>query len=36
VEGARVLATGRFRLLKEQRGGLRDRRTGRAAIFEAR
>jgi SAM-dependent methyltransferase len=35
VEGARVLATGRFRLLKEQRGGLRDRRTGRAAIFES-
>jgi SAM-dependent methyltransferase len=35
-EGARVLATGRFTLLKEQRGGLRDRRTGRAAIFESR
>jgi SAM-dependent methyltransferase len=35
VDGARVLATGRFALLKEQRGGLRDRRTGRAAIFES-
>jgi SAM-dependent methyltransferase len=30
-----VLATGRFRLLKEQRGGLRDTRLGRAAIFES-
>lgn len=36
VAGGQVLATGRFRLLKEQRGGLRDRRTGRAAIFEGR
>ena len=34
-EGARVLATQRFRLLKEQRGGLRDIRVGRAAIFES-
>jgi SAM-dependent methyltransferase len=32
----RVLATGRFRLLKEQRGGLRDRRVNRAALFEGR
>jgi SAM-dependent methyltransferase len=31
----RVLATGRFRLVKEQRGGLRDRRTSRAAIFQS-
>jgi len=36
VEAGRVLGTGRFRLLTEQRGGLRDRRTGRAAIFESR
>ena len=34
--GSRVLATGRFRLLKEQRGGLRDARVYRAAIFESR
>jgi SAM-dependent methyltransferase len=34
--GSRVLATGRFRLLKEQRGGLRDARIYRAAIFESR
>jgi SAM-dependent methyltransferase len=30
-----VLATGRFRLVKEQRGGLRDTRVNRAAIFES-
>jgi SAM-dependent methyltransferase len=34
-EAAQVLATQRFRLLKEQRGGLRDIRLGRAAIFES-
>jgi SAM-dependent methyltransferase len=33
--GGQVLATGRFRLLKEQRGGLRDARIYRAAIFES-
>ena len=33
--GSHVLATGRFRLLKEQRGGLRDFRVSRAAIFES-
>lgn len=33
-QAERVLATGRFRFLKEQRGGLRDARLGRAAIFE--
>src|SRR3954451_3838792 len=33
--GSLVLATGRFRLLKEQRGGLRDARIYRAAIFES-
>jgi SAM-dependent methyltransferase len=33
--GAQVLATGRFRLMKEQRGGLRDARIFRAAIFES-
>ena len=33
--GSHVLATGRFRLLKEQRGGLRDARVYRAAIFES-
>jgi SAM-dependent methyltransferase len=33
--GARVLATGRFRLAKELRGGLRDMRARRAAIFES-
>jgi len=32
---SQVLATGRFRLLKEQRGGLRDTRVFRAAIFES-
>jgi SAM-dependent methyltransferase len=32
---SQVLATGRFRLLKEQRGGLRDTRMSRAAIFES-
>jgi SAM-dependent methyltransferase len=30
-----VLATGRFRLVRELRGGLRDVRVGRAAIFES-
>jgi SAM-dependent methyltransferase len=35
-DGARVLATGRFKLVDELRGGLRDRRVNRAAIFEAR
>lgn len=34
-QGDRVLATGRFRLLKWQRGGLRDVRIDRAAIFES-
>ena len=34
--GSRVLATGRFRLVKELRGGLRDARVSRAAIFESR
>jgi hypothetical protein len=33
---SRVLATGRFRLVKELRGGLRDARVYRAAIFESR
>src|SRR5436190_881868 len=33
--GSQVLATGRFRLVKEQRGGLRDARIYRAAIFES-
>jgi hypothetical protein len=33
--GAQVLATGRFRLVKWQRGGLRDYRFTRAAIFES-
>ena len=32
---AQVLATGRFRLVTEQRGGLRDARLYRAAIFES-
>jgi hypothetical protein len=36
VCGADVLATGRFRLVRWQRGGLRDIRFNRAAIFEAR
>ena len=36
VSGADVLATGRFRLVRWQRGGLRDSRVSRAAIFEAR
>ena len=35
VEGGRFLATGRFRLVKELRGGLHDRRINRAAIFES-
>ena len=35
VLGARILATERFRLVKWQRGGLRDRRLFRAAIFES-
>jgi SAM-dependent methyltransferase len=34
-QAERVLVTGRFRFLKEQRGGLRDARLGRAAIFES-
>lgn len=34
-QAACVLGTNRFRLLKEQRGGLRDTRLGRAAIFES-
>jgi SAM-dependent methyltransferase len=34
TQGARVLATGRFRLVRWQRGGLRDFRMRRAAIFE--
>jgi SAM-dependent methyltransferase len=34
-EAGQVLATGRFRLRKEQRGGLRDFRVSRAAIFES-
>ncbi len=33
--GGQVLATGRFRLVKWQRGGLRDIRANRAAIFES-
>jgi len=33
--GAQVIATRRFRLLSEQRGGLRDLRVNRAAIFES-
>ena len=32
--GGQVLASGRFRLAKWQRGGLRDLRVNRAAIFE--
>jgi SAM-dependent methyltransferase len=35
TQGDRVLATGRFRLVKWQRGGLRDVRINRAAIFES-
>jgi SAM-dependent methyltransferase len=35
IHGAQVLATGRFRLVKWQRGGLRDVRISRAAIFES-
>jgi hypothetical protein len=35
LSGAQVLATGRFRLVKWQRGGLRDYRFNRAAIFES-
>ena len=34
-DSLRVMATGRFRLLREQRGGLRDIRLARAAIFES-
>ena len=34
-QATRVQETGRFRLLKEQRGGLRDIRLARAAIFES-
>jgi SAM-dependent methyltransferase len=34
-EGARILATGRFALVTELRGGLHDRRINRAAIFES-
>jgi SAM-dependent methyltransferase len=34
-QGSRVLSTRRFRLLKELRGGLRDARVYRAAIFES-
>jgi hypothetical protein len=34
AHGARVLATGRFRLVRWQRGGLRDGLRDRAAIFE--
>jgi SAM-dependent methyltransferase len=33
-QGARILATGRFALVTELRGGLHDRRINRAAIFE--
>jgi SAM-dependent methyltransferase len=35
TQGDRVLATGRFRLVRWQRGGLRDVRISRAAIFES-
>jgi SAM-dependent methyltransferase len=35
VFGGEILATGRFRLVKWLRGGLRDRRLFRAAIFES-
>ncbi len=35
VFGRQILATGRFRLEKWLRGGLRDRRLSRAAIFES-
>jgi SAM-dependent methyltransferase len=35
VYGDQVLSTGRFRLVKWQRGGLRDVRISRAAIFES-
>jgi SAM-dependent methyltransferase len=35
TQGDRVLATGRFRLVKWQRGGLRDVRISRAAIFQS-
>ena len=35
ILGAQILATNRFRLTRWQRGGLRDRRLFRAAIFES-
>ena len=35
IQGAQILATERFRLIRWQRGGLRDRRLFRAAIFES-
>jgi SAM-dependent methyltransferase len=36
VLGGQILATGRFRLVKWLRGGLRDKRLDRAAIFQSR